>query len=343
MKQNLTNKNKRKEGLMQIDKLHRVRLAALPTPLEEMVNLTKRLGGPRLFIKRDDNTGLAFGGNKARKLEFLLGEAQNLGADTIITTGAIQSNHVRMTAAAANKFGFRTVLVLRGKKPPTYKANLLLDHLLKAKVHFIDTEDLEEINQRMEEIASELSKRGHNTYIIPSGGSTPVGVVGYALAMKELLAQAFDMGIEFDHIVLACGGGGTQAGVVLGAKALNMNVGVTGISVSRKATFLRERIAKLAEGAARQLGLSITFSPSEIEVYEEYIGKGYAIPTLECIEAIKLVAKLEGIFLDPVYTGKAMAGLIDLIKKGHFRSNENVIFLHTGGTPAIFTDESIWF
>ncbi|MBT9166409.1 MAG: L-cysteate sulfo-lyase [Chloroflexi bacterium] len=328
---------------MQIGKLPRVRLAALPTPLEEMGNLSQKLGGPRLFIKRDDNTGLAFGGNKARKLEFLMGDALNQGADTIITAGAIQSNHVRMTTAAANKLGLKTVLVLRGEKPSSYKANLLLDHLLQAEIRFLNAKDAEQINQIVEEIASELSQKGHNTYVITSGGSNCIGASGYALAMTELLAQANEKGIKFDSIVLACGGGGTQAGVVLGTKALNLNMGVIGISVSREAMLLKERVAGLAEETAEHLDLSIPFSPAEIEVYDEYVGEGYAIPTTEGIEAIKLVAEKEGIFLDPVYTGKAMAGLIDLIKKGRFRSDENVVFLHTGGIPAIFTDESIWF
>jgi len=328
---------------MQIGKLPRVRLAALPTPLEEMGNLSKKLGGPRLFIKRDDNTGLAFGGNKARKLEFLMGDALDKGADTIITAGGIQSNHARMTAAAANKLGFKTVLVLSGEKPSSYKANLLLDHLLQAEIRFLNARDSEQIKQRMEEIASELSSKGHNTYVIPTGGSNRIGVSGYALAMSELLAQANEKGIKFDSMVLACGGGGTQAGVVVGTKALNLNMGVIGISVSREAMRLKEMVASLANETAEHLGLSIPFRPAEIEVYDEYVGEGYAIPTTEGIEAIKLVAELEGILLDPVYTGKAMAGLIGLIRTGCFRRDENVLFLHTGGIPAIFTDESIWF
>ncbi|MCL0041371.1 D-cysteine desulfhydrase family protein [Dehalococcoidia bacterium] len=328
---------------MQIGKLPRVRLAALPTPLEEMGNLSKKLGGPRLFIKRDDNTGLAFGGNKARKLEFLMGDALDKGVDTIITAGGIQSNHARMTAAAANRLGFKVVLVLSGEKPSSYKANLLLDHLLQAEIRFLNTKDSEQIKQRIEEIAAELSSSGHNTYIIPPGGSNRIGVSGYALAMSELLAQANEKGVKFDSIVLACGGGGTQAGVVVGTKALNLNMMTIGISVSREAILLKERVASLANETAEHLGLSMPFTPAEIEVYDEYVGEGYAIPTTEGIEAIKLVAGLEGIFLDPVYTGKAMAGLISLIKTGRFRSDENVVFLHTGGIPAIFTDESIWF
>jgi 1-aminocyclopropane-1-carboxylate deaminase/D-cysteine desulfhydrase-like pyridoxal-dependent ACC family enzyme len=190
---------------MQIGKLPRVRLAALPTPLEEMGNLSKKLGGPRLFIKRDDNTGLAFGGNKARKLEFLMGDALDKGADTIITAGGIQSNHARMTSAAANKLGLKAVLVLSGEKPSSYKANLLLDHLFQAEIRFLNARDAEQIKQTMEEIASELSSKGHNTYVIPIGGSNRIGVSGYALAMSELLVQANEKGIKFDSMFKAHG------------------------------------------------------------------------------------------------------------------------------------------
>ncbi|MCI2425961.1 D-cysteine desulfhydrase family protein [Candidatus Acetothermia bacterium] len=327
---------------MQIGKLPRKRIAVLPTPLYELKSLSRRLNGPRIFIKRDDLTGLAFGGNKARKLEFILGDAIEKGADTVLTAGALQSNHVRMTAAAAAQFGLRAVLFLRGKEPSAYKANLLLDRLLGAKIEFIDSDDREEIIRRMEAAAEDLKSKGSNPYIIAAGGSTPIGCTGYYVALTELLTQVNEMEIHINHLLLASGGGGTHAGVVLGAKALNFALNVIGISVSRPADAIVERVSQLSEETASLLGHKLRFSAAEMEVYDQYIGDGYAIPTPEGLAAIRLVAQTEGIFLDPVYTGKAMAGLIDLIANQRFHRDEAVVFLHTGGTPALFTDEKIW-
>ncbi|MCD5417595.1 D-cysteine desulfhydrase family protein [Candidatus Bipolaricaulota bacterium] len=327
---------------MQIGKLPRKRIAALPTPLHELKRLSKELDGPRIFIKRDDLTGLAFGGNKARKLEFILGDAIEKGADTVLTTGALQSNHVRMTAAAATQFGLRAVLFLRGKEPVTYKANLLLDRLLGAQIEFVDTDDREEIVQRVETAAEQLKQEGSNPYVIAGGGSTPVGCTGYYVALTEVLTQVNEMGIHIDHLLLASGGGGTHAGVVLGATALNFALNVIGISVSQSTDYVVERVCRLAEETACNLGHRLKFLPADIEVHDQYVGPGYAIPTPEGLAAIRLVAQTEGILLDPVYTGKAMAGLIDLIAQQRFQRDETVLFLHTGGTPALFTDETLW-
>ncbi len=327
---------------MQIGKLPRKRIAALPTPLYELKSLSKKLGGPRIFIKRDDLTGLAFGGNKARKLEFIFGDAIEKGADTVLTIGALQSNHARMTAAAAAQFGFRSVLFLRGKEPSTYKANLLLDRLLGAEIEFIDTDDRKEIMQRMEEAAQQYKEEGCNPYIIAAGGSTPIGCIGYYVAMTEILTQVNELGIRIDHLLLSSGGGGTSAGIVLGAKALNFALNVIGISVSQSTDYVIERVCQLAAETAAKIGQQLSFSPSDIEVYDRYVGAGYAIPTPEGLAAIRLVAQTEGILLDPVYTGKAMAGLIDLVSNGRFQRDEIVLFVHTGGMPALFTDERLW-
>lgn len=328
---------------MQFAGLPRVRLAHLPTPLEEMGNLRAVLDGPKLFVKRDDHTGLGLGGNKIRKLEFLMGEALRRKADTVITTGGVQSNHARQTAAAARKLRMEAILVLRGEKPEGYyKGNLLLDDILGAEVRFVRTTDFEEADQVAHEIGSRLEKIGKRPYVIPVGGSTPTGCLGYVAAALEVMGQIQEKGIRVDSVVVANGSAGTQAGLVLGLKALHSGIQVIGISVSRPKEVLREQVLDLGNRTAESLCLDVKLNPEDVVVYDDYIGQGYAVPTREGIEAIKLLARTEGIFLDPVYTGKVMAGLIDLTRKGVFKKRHNVLFIHTGGTPALFVDEGIF-
>ena len=318
---------------MLTDRRPRVSIAHLPTPLEMLPRLTAHLGGPQLWVKRDDQTGLATGGNKTRKLEFLVAEALAQGADTLITCGAAQSNHARQTAAAAARFGLACTLVLRGEPPPQAQGNLLLDELLGAEILWAGADDP---MARMEEVANALRSRGRRPYVIPYGGSNPVGVGGYVAAMEELLAQAAQAGLSFDHIVLASSSGGTQAGLTVAAKALNYRGRILGISVDLPADPLRRRMAELATATADSLGLPLAFAPEDFAVEDGYLGGGYGVIGDREQEAIRLLARTEGLLLDPVYTGRAFGGLIDLIRRGAFSPQERVLFWHTGGVAGLF-------
>jgi len=327
------------EGLKRrIDRFPRVKLVNLPTPLEKMPRLTKLLNGPQLWIKRDDCTGLAFGGNKERKAEFALGDALSKKADVVITVGPIQSNHARATAAAARKLGVKVILVLTGERPKSYDGNLLLDHLLGAEIRFLHGKPTKSDRARfMKEIAEDLRKKGHAPYIIPAGASYPPGAIAYANAMLELLAQAQNGDLKIDHLVHAAGSGGTQAGLVLANKALGSKVNVLGICGEPRAKDrLVEETIEIARETARVLDLVVMVKSDDVVLNEDYAGEEYGRLTPEALDAIKLLAQTEGILLDPVYTGKAMAGLISLIKRGHFKKDDTVVFLHTGGTPALF-------
>ncbi len=318
---------------MLTDRHPRVSIAHLPTPLEMLPRLTALLRGPQLWVKRDDQTGLATGGNKTRKLEFLVAEALARGADTLITCGAAQSNHARQTAAAAARFGLACTLVLRGTPPAQAQGNLLLDHLLGAEVVWAEDAPLVE---RMTEVAESLRARGRRPYVVPYGGSNPVGVCGYVAAMEELLAQAAQMGVSFDHIVLASSSGGTQAGLTVAARALGYRGRILGISVDLKAAPLRERMAELATATADHLGLPLFFAPEDFAVEDDYLGGGYGVIGDREREAIRLLARTEGLLLDPVYTGRAFGGLIDLVRRGVFSPQERVLFWHTGGIAGLF-------
>lgn len=321
-----------------LEKVPRVRLINLPTPLEALPRLTKKLSGPRLWIKRDDKTGLAFGGNKARKLEYLMGDAKHKDADFIITTGSPQSNHARMTVAAANKLGMDTLLVLKGKKPRENQGNLLLDRILGADIKFADVKTYDDVHKIMAELAVEYARKGHKPYTIPVGGANYIGTFGYLNAIYEIVAQAKQLGIKTDYIVHSTSTGATQAGLVLGAKILDPNLKILGIGEGSDTVEIRQDAIKLANEAAKKLDIDISVGTKDIIIYDDrkYAGEGYGIPSKECIEAIKLLARAEGILLDPVYTSKAMVGLLDLIEKGKFAKDQNVVFLHTGGAPALF-------
>jgi D-cysteine desulfhydrase family pyridoxal phosphate-dependent enzyme len=312
--------------------LPRVSLAHLPTPLEFLPRLSQALG-PRLYIKRDDQTGLAGGGNKTRKLEFLAADALEQSADTLITVGAAQSNHCRQTAAAAAKCGLRCLLVLRGDAPPHTSGNLLLDQLLGADVIWSGKREREAV---MAEVVASERAAGRRPYPIPLGGSTPLGAAGYALALVELKQQMEAQQLNFDRSLFASSSGGTHAGLAAGAELCDFRGELLGISIDEDLATLRNVVARLATGTAQLLGRPRTFEPSEISANADYLGDGYGVMGEPERQAIELFAQVEGILLDPVYTGRAAAGMIDLIRRGAIKKTETILFWHTGGTPALW-------
>ncbi|ASY78884.1 D-cysteine desulfhydrase [Pectobacterium polaris] len=325
---------------MHLARFPRLTLGHFPTPLEALPNLSAYLGGPTIYIKRDDATGLATGGNKTRKLEFLLADAQQQGADVIITQGATQSNHVRQTIAAAAKLGLKTKVLLE-KRVEDYgedyqrSGNVLLDNLLGGEIiaHLPAGTDMQ---QAMETLAESLRKEGLKPYVIPGGGSSPVGALGYVACAEELLFQSSQQRLRIDHIVHATGSTGTQAGLVTGLTATHSQIPLLGISVRAPKAKQEENVYALAQRTWQLLGIPGELPRSAVQVNSDYVGKGYGIPTEGTLEALRLLAQLEGILLDPVYSGKGMAGLIDLIRQGHFRADENIVFIHTGGSAGLF-------
>jgi D-cysteine desulfhydrase family pyridoxal phosphate-dependent enzyme len=315
------------------DHLPRIPLGHLPTPLEELPRLTRALGGPRLFIKRDDQTGLATGGNKTRKLEFAVADALDQDADTLITMGGVQSNHTRQTAAAAARCGLRCVVVLRGHEPAVWNGNLLLDHLLGAQVVFSGDRTREAV---AEEVASQARAAGSRPYLIPVGASNAVGAAGFVAALEELDAQAKERALRVDRVVFASSSFGTQAGLCVGAKAVGFRGQLAAIAIDSRRDELQAGVAAIATATIRRLGWEMAFGPAEVVAYDSYLGGGYAVMGEPEREAISLVARSEGILLDPVYTGRAMAGLIDLIRTGTFGKDETIVFWHTGGAAALF-------
>jgi D-cysteine desulfhydrase family pyridoxal phosphate-dependent enzyme len=315
-----------------MNELPRMSLAHLPTPVEPLERLSRLLGGPHLLVKRDDQTGLAFGGNKTRKLELLLADAASHGAQTLVTAGAVQSNHCRQTAAAARRCGFACILVLAGQKPDQPSGNVLLDDLLGAEIVWTDRAQREQaLND-----AFELAKRqGMKPYLIPYGGSNPLGATAYALAMQEFLSQ----GIQADWIVVASSSGGTQAGMVTGARLFGYKGRILGISIDELASKLKSRVAALASGVSGLLGEPADITAEDVLVDDSYLGEGYGVMGEVEAEAIYTCARQEGLLLDPVYTARAAGGMIDLIRKGFFHKDQNVLFWHTGGGPALFAGQ----
>lgn len=322
---------------MLIGKMPRTHLASLPTPLEYAPRLTQVLGGPRIWLKRDDLTGLAMGGNKARKLEFIMAQALAEGADVVITGAGKQSNHCRLTAAAARKLGLGCVLLLTGDAPTgSVSGNLLLDTILGAQIRYVGDVQWWELEPILEQTCVELTRAGKKPFVIPVGGSTPVGSAGYVNAVAELCGQMFEQGFAADLVVCACGSAGTQAGLVVGAKSLSAGFEVLGFSVALAKAEAQRRILVLAEQTAELVGADCGVTGADVQVSDEYIGEGYGIPSAGGLEAIGLVAQTEGVLLDPVYTGKAMAGLIGTVGAGGFKKTDEIVFFHTGGVPALF-------
>ncbi|WP_037293945.1 D-cysteine desulfhydrase [Roseobacter sp. CCS2] len=324
---------------MQLAKFPRVALGHLPTPLEPMDRLSERLGGPRLWVKRDDCTGLSSGGNKTRKLEFLMADAQAQGADTIITQGATQSNHARQTAAAAAKLGMACHILLEdrtGSNDQSYimSGNVLLDRLHGATVS--KRSGGADMNAEMGALADQLRQDGKTPYIIPGGGSNPIGALGYVNCARELVEQANGMGLRIDALVHATGSSGTQAGLVAGFAAIQSDIHLLGVGVRAPQEKQERMVYDLAQQTLSHLGVDVEVARSDVRANCDYIGGGYGIPTEGMVAAVKLLAETEGLLFDPVYSGKGLDGLIDLIGKGHFEGMQNIVFLHTGGSAALF-------
>lgn len=324
---------------MHLSRFPRVHLAHLPTPLEFLPNFSKALGGPNIYIKRDDCTGLGTGGNKTRKLEFLIADAIEENADVVITQGAVQSNHARQTVAAATKMGMACEILLENRTEYTDRdyldsGNVFLDRLFGANVtHFPKDADMIEA---MEVKAEELRSAGKNPYIIPGGGSNEIGALGYVNCAIETLTQANDMGLKIDHYVTATGSAGTQAGLVLGLEATNSAIPLLGIGVRSPKPKQEENVYNLACKTADYMGISGCVAREKVIANCDYVGDGYGLPTDSMIEAVTMMARHEAILMDPVYSGKGLAGLIDLIRKGEFTEGQNIVFLHTGGSVALF-------
>ncbi len=324
---------------MELARFPRIRLGHFPTPLEPMDNLTRLLGGPRLWIKRDDCTGLSSGGNKTRKLEYLMAEALAQKADTVITQGATQSNHARQTVAAAAKLGMQSHILLEDRTGYTQfnyveNGNVLLDRLHGATVE--RRAGGSDMQGEMEKVAKQLESTGRRPYVIPGGGSNPVGALGYVNAALELVNQSVELGLRIDHLVHATGSSGTQAGLVVGLQAMQSKIQLLGIGVRAPKEKQESMVYDLACRTWAHMKLKGDLDRTSVLANCDYVGDGYGVPTPAMVEAVNLLAKTEGILLDPVYSGKGMAGLIDLIRKGQFAKDQNVVFLHTGGSVTLF-------
>lgn len=327
---------------LRLNTIPRIPLAYLPTPLVEAPRLAAALGGPRLWIKRDDMTGFGFGGNKIRGLEFILADALAQEADTLVTGAAPQSNYVRATAAVAAYAGLSMVALYSGSPPNRVEGNYRLTCLAGAEVRFTENPDRASVDGAIEVVAQELRAAGREPYTIPRGGASVRGTLGYVLAVHELAEQCAAQGIVPDTLVLATGSCGTHAGLLAGVHALGLPWRVEGFTVSRPVEEVQARVLMLAQGALEMLGLRQTIPGQAVIVHGGFVGLGYGIPTAEGAAAIRIAARSEGLFLDPTYTGKALAGYSAYCRAGHFRPDETVIFLHTGGEPALFVGEGSW-
>nr|WP_235788398.1 D-cysteine desulfhydrase [Salipaludibacillus sp. CUR1] len=316
------------------------------TPIEKAERLTAMLGGPDIFIKRDDLLGLTEGGNKTRKLEFLIAEAQAKGADTIITAGGIQSNHCRLTLAACVKEGLKCVLILEENEKAQYdtqtNGNFLLYQLLGTEaLHIVPNGT--DVYEEMEKTAEVMRREGRKPYVIPVGGSNVTGITGYAACAEEIHGQAEAEGLSFDYVVCTSGSGGMHAGLIAGFKGLGARTEVIGINVSRGKAEQEENVYKLVQETADHIGVKQEIPRGAVTCFDDYVGLGYALPTNGMIEAVKTAARTEALLLDPVYTGKTMDGLIDLIRKGFFKKGDSVLFIHSGGTPAVYAYSPVFY
>lgn len=311
-------------------------LGLFPTPLVEARGFSKALGGPRVLIKRDDMTGFGFGGNKVRGLEFLIQDALERDADVVVTGAGPQSNHVRATAAAARVAGLDIVAVMHDSRPSVARGNLLLDELLGAELRFTDDPERGLVDVRIKEVAAELSAKGRRPYVIPRGGTSGRSALGYVCAVRELKLQLAQIGTEASRLYVTTGACGTHAGLLAGAKIFGASYFITGVTVSRPVGECRARVAEYATEAARLLRTPIEVDDSEVDVLGGFIGEGYGIPTTAGEEIQRLMARTEGLFLDPTYTAKTVAGLAAQVRDGLITSNETIVYLHTGGEPALF-------
>jgi D-cysteine desulfhydrase len=321
---------------MEYRHIARESLGFFPTPLVALSKLSQKLDGPTIFMKRDDNTGLALGGNKTRKLEFIIGDALAKGADTIITAGAAQSNHCRQTAAAAASLGLKCHLVLGGKEPEQASGNLLLDKIFGCHIHWAGANRK---GEDIPDIVEQLITQGKKPYVVPYGGSNELGALAFVEAYRELESQRKSMNLSFTHIIFASSSGGTQAGLMLGKKVFNSPCQIVGINIDKGETDkvpFNQYTLSLANRTAKLIGADYEFSESDLILNSDYVGEGYGVVGALENEAIALTAQTEGILLDPVYTGRAMGGLIDMIRTGVIRKTDSVLFWHTGGAPALF-------
>jgi D-cysteine desulfhydrase len=328
---------------MQLARFPRRRYTPHPTPLEKLPNLTAALGGPEIWIKRDDLLGLAAGGNKTRKLEFLVADALAQGADTLITVGAPQSNHCRLTLAAAAKEGLKCRLVLEQRVPGSYDANAsgnnFLYNLIGAETITVVTAG-DDLDAALQQVAGEVEALGRKGYVIPGGGSNALGALGYVACAHEIAAQSFDLGVSFDRIIVASGSCGTHSGLLVGARSVHFDAPITGINVRRTRAEQEANVLKLARETAALLQIEAP-TAKDVTALDEWVGPGYSLPSEEMVEAVRMLARLEGVLLDPVYSGKAMAGLIGLGRRGELKRGERVLFLHTGGSPALYAYQSV--
>ena len=324
---------------MRLAEFPRLRLSQLPTPLEPLVRLSEELGGPSIWVKRDDCTGFGGGGNKTRKLDFLMAAARRQEVDTVITAGAVQSNHTRLTAAAAAKLGMACHLLLEDIAADTDRdyrgnGNLLLDRIFGAQLHHLPSGS--DLDLAAESLLAELRETGRNPYVIPTGGSNALGALGYVDCAFELVEQAKEHDLSIDYVILATGSAGTQAGLLAGLHLQKSAIAVLGICSGRSAEEQQAKVAKLCDEILDLLECKRALPREAIRCYDGYVGQGDGVPTRAMIEAVSLAARSEGLLLDPVYTGKAMAGLADLVRRGKFSKDDNVVFLHTGGSHALF-------
>jgi D-cysteine desulfhydrase len=330
---------------MNLAQFPRKRYTPTYTPVERLENFSEVLGGPSIYVKRDDMLGLTAGGNKTRKLEFLVADALEKGADTLITCGGIQSNHCRLTLAAAVKEKMKCILVLEEglskDSEPDFNGNYFLYHLLGAD-QIIVVPNGSDLMQEMQKVAKEVTEKGHRPYIIPVGGSNVIGATGYVACAQEIIAQSFEQGIDLKAVICVSGSGGMHAGLVAGFHGNQSGISVIGINVSRGKAEQEEKVFQLVKETLTHIGIPNSIPREAVTCFDEYVGPGYALPTPEMVESVKLMARTEGILLDPVYTGKAAAGLIDLIQKGTFKPEDNILFVHSGGASSLYANTSLF-
>ncbi|MBC8185425.1 D-cysteine desulfhydrase family protein [candidate division KSB1 bacterium] len=329
---------------MSIKLPQKIKLANLPTPIEKLERLSAEWGGPEIYVKRDDLTGAALSGNKIRKLEFVIADTKAKGANLLITCGGIQSNHARATAIAATKLGMKSFLVLRGEESKIKDGNVLLDLLVGTRIKYITPEQYAtRVGEIMAHLADDLREEGFNPYIIPEGASDEIGTLGYVAATEEISQQLTDLKLDIDYVVCAVGSGGTHAGLLLGQKLFDQKYQVVGFNVCDDEEFFVNKIHKIGNEAIQRYNLPTELNRDEIKIIDGYVGEGYALNRPEEIDFIKEVASKEGLILDPVYTGKAMFGMMDQIKKGNHKKGERLLFIHTGGLFGLFPKKKLFY